>query len=223
MKNKFVKNDKSKISEAGKLIIFDYDGVLRSISIEGIFRGYVAVLEYAGKNYKEFFADIEEFKKWLNPDVHKNIERVGIRKKDPEILRVFHSHYDAHVRIFPWAGKLLAELCLRHTLALFTSSSEKSVRESLGKLNDFFSLIICNDHVQKLKPDPEGIYVILEKLQRKNNNTLIIGDTTVDIMAGQSAGIQTGAVGWGVINNLEDLLKLNPDFVFREPNDLFSI
>ena len=207
------------------LIIFDFDGVLRSISWEGLFKAYVALVEYKGKDYKELFGDLEEFKAWFNSDWRENLRRIGEfeRREYPVTDKIFHSLYDPHIRIFPWVKTLLEDLSKRHTLALLSASSVKSIEKSLDNLSDFFSVIAGSEHVNEIKPDPEGIHLIMEKEKSAPENTLIIGDTEADILAGKSAGIKTGAVKWGGITPWEILMDLKPDYAFHEPEELFFL
>ena len=84
-------------------------------------------------------------------------------------------------------------------------------------------MLLGSDHVKEIKPDPEGIHLIMKKEKSVPENTLIIGDTEVDILAGKSAGIKTGAVKWGGITPWETLMDLKPDYAFHEPDELFSL
>ena len=65
--------------------------------------------------------------------------------------------------------------------------------------------------------------MILEKLNGTPGDTLIVGDTEADILAGQAAGIKTGAVKLGGITPWETLMDLKPDYAFHEPDELFSL
>ena len=207
------------------LIIFDFDGVLRSISWQGIYEAYIEILRFKGKDYKEFFPDLPAFQKWFDSDYKKNLNKIVEIKRDEfeAVNAVYHAHYDHRVSLFPWVDDLLKELSSRHTLALLSASSSESVRKSLGDLSRFFPMLLGSDHVKEIKPDPEGIHLIMKKEKSVPENTLIIGDTEVDILAGKSAGIKTGAVKWGGLTPWETLMDLKPDYAFHEPEELFSL
>src|SRR3989304_3770101 len=64
------------------LIIFDFDGVLRSISWEGIYGAYIEILRFKGKDHKEFFPDLQSFKKWFDSDYKKNLNKIVEIKHD---------------------------------------------------------------------------------------------------------------------------------------------
>lgn len=207
------------------LIIFDFDGVLRSISWQGIYDAYIEILRFKGKDYKDFFPDLKSFQQWFNSDYKKNLNKIVEIKDDefPAINAVYHAHYDHRVSLFPWVGGLLEDISSRHSLALLSASSSESVKKSLGDLSRFFPMLLGSDHVKEIKPDPEGIHLILEELKILPEDALIIGDADVDILAGQAAGIKTGAVKWGGITPWETLLDLKPDYAFHEPDELFSL
>lgn len=207
------------------LIIFDFDGVLRNISWQGMFEAYIEILRFKGKDYNDFFPDLKSFQEWFDSDYKKNLNKI-VEIRDDEfhaVNAIYHSYYDHRVDLFPWVKDLLQELSSRHTLALLSSSTSLSVKKSLGDLTRLFPMLLGSDHVKEIKPDPEGVHLILEKLKIPQENTLIIGDTEADILAGQAAGIKTGAVKWGGITPWETLLDLKPDYVFYKPDELFSL
>ena len=207
------------------LIIFDCDGVLRSISLKGLFEAYVAIISYKGKDYREFFTDIYSFGKWFSHDWHDNLRRIGgfSERGFAMATKNFYEHYDKYVSVFPWVRDILDDLSKRHKLALLSSSSIASVRGSLGDSCDLFLLMVGNGEVSKIKPHPEGVHLIVDRLAGQRESTIMIGDGEVDILAGKSAGVKTGAVGWGGITELDDLKKLSPDMIIHTPADLLEL
>lgn len=203
------------------LIIFDYDGVLRSSSWEGLFKAYIAVAEYFGNDHRIFFRDIAEFKKWWNPDWKKNNKALGIIDHETK-GRIFYGCYEPYVATFPWVPDMLEQLSKKYTLAIATNALAQSVKKSLGKTAEHFSFIAGSECVKKLKPDPEGINLILKRLNFLPSEAIMIGDMEVDVSAGKSAGTKVGVVSWG-LGELNDLLKLNPNYSFKKPGDLLSL
>ena len=206
------------------LIIFDFDGPLRSVSWDGLFAAYRAIIHYKRGNPEQFFTNVEEFKKWYQVDFRKNLDEIWrIKKEDyPVINKIFHSHYDRRIKLFPWVPDLLSNLSRRHELAVLSSSASGSVKNSLGKLDRFFTVIVGSDDVANIKPDPEGIELILERTEWERSCALIIGDTGADVEAGKRAGIKTGIVGWGLCG-WNDLIALDPDYKFKNPGNLFLL
>ncbi len=208
------------------LIILDFDGVLRSIPWKGLLEGYKALIVYKEKNPDDFFKNLKEFKEWYNKDFMKNLNMIGGFSRDelPIVDKVFHSAYDKYTRIFPWVPELLKKLSEKHELALLSSSSRNSIYGSLGDLRRYFSgpIFGSDDIDKKIKPDPEGIHLIVRKMDADYADAVIIGDSDADVIAGKRAGIKTGVVGWGIYE-WEELLSLNPDYKFKNPGKLFLL
>lgn len=203
------------------LIIFDLDGVLKSASWEGLFRAYIEVIQCLGKDYRNFFRNLEEFRKWWNPDWHEGCKELGVNDYST-VNEIFYKQYKPYVSIFPWAANVLQQLSKRHLLSILSSNSETIIKESLGARIQYFTLIVGQEQVTKLKPDPEGIRLILRELKATPSEALMIGDLAEDILAGKKAGIKTGAVSWG-LGERDDLIKLNPDYLFEKPSDLLFL
>jgi len=212
------------MEEKAVIIIFDCDGVLRSASWEGLYKAYLAIIGAYGKKYTDYFADIESFKLWWDPDWHRNNEKLGVPPwGTKETNVIFHEIYDSHIHLFDWVPEILCELYRKHLLTLLTGSAESSVRKFLNGANKYFEYVIGCEHVKNLKPDPEGIHLIMRKFPDISEDEFImVGDMMVDIQAGKSAGIKTGVVSWG-LGKKEELLSLNPDKFFNTPQDLLKI
>lgn len=182
---------------------------------------YLSITKYLGKDHRSIFKNPEEFKKWWNPDWKENNKALGII--DSEITdRIFYDCYESYVAMFPWVPDTLKQLSQKYTLVMVTNGLGKSARNSLGRAAEHFSFIVGSEHVKKLKPDPEGINLILKKLNFLPSEAIMIGDMKVDILAGKNAGIKVGVVNWG-LGDWKDLLELKPDYQFKEPEDLLSI
>ena len=74
------------------------------------------------------------------------------------------------------------------------SSTEKSkiipVLERL-KADDYFECIIGRNDVNNLKPDSEPVLKAIKKIGAEKEATVMIGDSVVDVQAGQNAEIAT--------------------------------
>ncbi|NHJ00824.1 MAG: HAD family hydrolase [Candidatus Heimdallarchaeota archaeon] len=105
-------------------------------------------------------------------------------------------------------------------LAIFTGKSRETLKISLETLgfNDIFDYIMTGNDVERSKPYPDALFQIIGVLNLNKTNTIFIGDSPLDIIAGKSAGIKTAAATWGSVE-LDNLLATNPDFVFKSPND----
>jgi len=204
-----------------ELIIFDFDGVLRSASWEGVYHGYKKLIEAVGKNSEHFFTDLDSFKKWHDPDWHKNESRIlgGEYVPNKVLNEIFHTAHDPYSKLFPWVSETIDCLAKKYKLAILSSSARTSVKKELCDLSRYFSFIVGGEEVTHLKPDPEGVLFILKEINVFAENTIIIGDMEVDFLAGKRAGIKTGVVKWGM-GDWNKLSSLKPDFLFEKPEEL---
>jgi len=207
-----------------QLIIFDFDGVLRDASWVHLCDAYTKIIEAAGKDSSLFFTDVDSFRKWYNVDWHRNEERIfgGTYVSNTLFNKMFHANYDPNISLFPWVPDTLVYLSRTHKLAILSSSSKTSVEKELGELSRTFSFITGAEEVSKLKPDPEGVFLILKETNTKPEEAIMIGDMNVDFMAGKNAGTKTGVVKWG-LGDWEELHALGADFLFENPEDLLRL
>ena len=108
-------------------------------------------------------------------------------------------------------------------LSLLTNNAKKPTLEVLEQYNlkKFFKVIIAREDVKQMKPDSEGIELILKKLRLSPNYTIFVGDSWVDGKAANSANIRFvlyreepldqkkyGISIWKFINQIADLLDI---------------
>lgn len=117
-----------------------------------------------------------------------------------------------HIVLFPEVKETLSFLAGRGIpMAIATSRSRDSLElllKSLG-IDGFFELCITAKDVEHHKPEPEPVLKILEKLSWKAEETLVVGDTTFDILMGKRAGCPTVGVTYGN-HSRETLLTAEP-------------
>lgn len=74
------------------------------------------------------------------------------------------------------------------------------VRYGIADLTD---LIVGGDDVSAPKPDPEGVFVAIERLGVPKSSVLYIGDSTVDAETAKNAGVAFAAVLTGATESSE--------------------
>ena len=143
--------------------------------------------------------EMEEFYKEISS---KSIHRIKIYEPIREIIQ-----------------KLIREGC---KCALFTGKDRARTFELLDhlNLNGMFQSVVCSEDVDKGKPNPEGIYKIIEKLGGKEQDYVMIGDAANDIRCAKSAGICSMAVTWGAFDK-ESLEKCSPDLMANNPLEMY--
>ena len=67
------------------------------------------------------------------------------------------------------------------------------ISQTLPFDDETFDVIVAENHVQKSKPDPEGILMACQKLEIGHDSLIYVGDAVSDIQAGKNAGAFTVA------------------------------
>lgn len=89
------------------------------------------------------------------------------------------------------------------------------------RVADMFVTVIGNDDVIKPKPDPEAILLALSRLYTASAETLVVGDTYGDIIAGNSAGCTTCLATWGRLPSQTEPVPSN--FTAKSPADVIKL
>jgi len=111
--------------------------------------------------------------------------------------------------LVPGVEEMLAALKGRYPMAIVSARHEKSTMRFLEQFDlvKYFDVIITGLSAPHTKPFPDPIFLAAQKMGVKPEECLMIGDTTVDIRAGKSAGAQTVGVlcGFGEEKELRDM------------------
>jgi pyrophosphatase PpaX len=204
-------------------ILFDLDGTLIDTN-ELIISTYLHTLEkyYPGKYKRE---DVLPF---LGPTLHEVFENMNPERVEEMILeyRTYNlANHDLLVKEFAGVMETIETLKKKgYKLAIVTTKREDVAFKGLRlmKLDPFFDVMIAYDHVKKVKPDPEPIFLALEKLNSKPEETLMVGDNFHDVLAGKNAGTKTAGVAW-TIKGRDYLAKFEPDYMLENMTDLLTI
>lgn len=210
-----------------KTVIFDCDGVLREFSWQGVYFAYVSIARYFDCEmvFAESCPDIIAFRKKYSHDWRQNMIMMGIYGEERAKIadNIFKEEYFSQIDMFPWVPEIIGEIAKKHTVTVFTNSSEASVKRSLSGVNGYLSMILGHERIAKLKPSPDGIHFIMDKLRSDAKDTIMIGDSEADIMAGKNAGVQTALVTWGAVDTEEEISSLGANMVVRNPFELQDI
>ena len=136
-----------------------------------------------------------------------------------------HANLARETRCFPGVPAVLAELRRRgHPIALVTSKGDEIARRSLDvvELTPLFDTIVGADSCSRHKPDPEPVFVALERLGRPAAEALFVGDSPHDVASGNAAGVATAAVLWGPFSRA-DLAPSAPTYWVEKVEDLVPL
>jgi pyrophosphatase PpaX len=144
-----------------------------------------------------------------------------------DCYRAFNlAHHDRLIKQFEGVKEAIQELHAAGVkLAIVTSKQTETAWRGvkMAELDPYFDVLVGVDQVQKPKPDPEPVYLALEKLGVKPGpDVLMMGDTRFDILTGKNAGVKTVCVGW-TIHDRAEIEALAPDYWVEKPADLVAL
>ena len=92
--------------------------------------------------------------------------------------------------------------------------------DGLGLGAHFFRVYGGNSFEEK-KPHPKGVLLLMEEAGVRPEQTVMIGDSAVDILTARNAGVRSCGVTWGF--QPETFAQAPPDFVIRDMRELPEI
>lgn len=84
---------------------------------------------------------------------------------------------------------------------------------------DAFEVVFGQREGVEKKPDPAGAFEIADIMQIQPSECIYVGDTSVDMQTGKSAGMFTIGVLWG-FREKEELLQNNADMIVSSPEEI---
>lgn len=119
---------------------------------------------------------------------------------------------------------MLKQLHGKYPMAIISARDEKTTLAFLEKFNltKYFEVIITGQSTTYTKPYPDPVLLAAQKMNVPPQNCLMIGDTTVDIRAGKSAGAQTIGVLCG-FGEEPELRKMGADEIIEDTTKLLDL
>ena len=126
-----------------------------------------------------------------------------------------------HYLLVPGVDTLLATLHGRFPLAVVSARDERGTRAFLDHfhLTRYFDVIVTALTAAHTKPYPDPILFAAQKMGVAPEACLMIGDTTVDMRAGKSAGAQTVGVLCG-FGEEGELTRKGADLILKSTADV---
>ncbi len=126
--------------------------------------------------------------------------------------------------LIPGVDDLLEQLHGRYPMSVVSARDEKGTMAFLERFDlvQYFDAIVTGLSARHTKPYPDPILLAAEKMGVPPEHCLMIGDTTVDIRAGKSAGAQTVGVLCG-FGEEPELRKFGADVILEDTTKLLEI
>ncbi len=154
-------------------------------------------------------------------------DKLGI---DDEMIAVLswlarhRKHSQRSFLLVPGVEEMLKQLHGRYPMAVVSARDEKGTMAFLEHFNlvQYFDAVLTGLSAEHTKPYPDPILLAAKMMNTAPENCLMIGDTTVDIRAGKSAGAQTAGVlcGFGERPELE---KMGANIILSDTTKLIEV
>lgn len=187
------------------LFIFDLDGVLTSERVKSfpkriLFKGFLPDDKLMG-NVSSTSKD------WIS-----EAWNLGVNTSDPKVVKEISDRMDSHSLIlsgdddlYDWVHPTFRQLAAAKKLVgICTNNSLNSVYRALDGLGQIVSLVkACDNMLEcRLKPYPDGILTICERLGVLPGKAMVIGDSMEDGRAAERAGTK-----WLIVKGEDLYLK----------------
>ena len=197
-----------------KAILLDWDGVLCD-SVSLYYDLYVKACQLWNKPFP--VSDIEHFRNWYDPRWEKNYYELGFSEAEfLEVVAWSEKHLDyTRAQLFPGVAENLALWAQSAPLAIVSTTPSTLIRARLGDLCRYF---------QHFKGGEDGSS---EKRQKVADTLkllgvragVMVGDTPLDVDAGQFNGLNTVGVSYGWVTQ-QRIREANPTRLVDDPADL---
>lgn len=209
-----------------KTVLFDFDGTLMDTN-QVIIQSWQHTFRTIEGKERDMTDILKTFGEPLAFTMENLLPQVPVEDAIAVYRGYQHEHFYDLIDVFP--GVLSTLEALREAgiqLGLVTSRLRYTTEMGLEKYDmaKYFDVIITCEDTEEHKPDPEPVFAALEKLQAKVKETIMVGDTTFDILCGKNAGIKTALVSWALAVEKEEMKgSCTPDYMLERIEDLLDI
>jgi phosphoglycolate phosphatase len=190
-----------------QLLIFDLDGTLVDSRAD-----LTAGINHMRSHYGLGALSLESVSGYVGSGVRDLVER-SLRGTDvpfEEALQINRAYYNSHLTVhtttYPGVDEGVQKLSQAgHKLALLTNKpgdASRAIIEHFG-LDEFFVSVIGGGDVEKLKPEPDGVFECLAASGLDASSAWMIGDHHTDLEVAKNAGIKSAFAKYGFGDKLD--------------------
>ena len=177
---------------------------------------------------------VQDYKYFVGDGAANLVKRALIKGGDTELTH-FEAAYARYKEIFqancmyqvkPYEGipKLLEELKKRGMkIAVLSNKPHHATVDVIESLfgKGYFDVVQGQVDGVPIKPDPAGVFRILDRFGLTADEVIYMGDTATDMKTGKAAGAFTVGVLWGFRDRAE-LEEGHADAIIAQPLDLLK-
>lgn len=182
-------------TEKEYLALFDLDGTLFDTGDVNYYSYQEALQPYGTELNKEYFikeCNGRHYTEFL-PSImgtEKYIEEVHKAKKAAYANHLHRAQVNVHL------FRMIYAMHDRYDTAVVTTASRKNTMDILKHFGylDYFDLIITQEDITRVKPDPEGFLKAMAFFRKDAGHTVIFEDSQAGLQAAKAAGATVFAV-----------------------------
>jgi phosphoglycolate phosphatase len=211
------------MEKAVRLVVFDLDGTLVDSKVD-----LANSVNYALGAFGVSPLTHETIYSYVGNGASMLIQRsLGVEGRPilPRVLETFLAHYRDHLLDttvpYPGVRESLEAHSGKYAMAVLTNKPVDMTRTILTglSLSGHFVDVRGGDSFGTKKPNPEGLLRILADRGVPPAESLMVGDSANDILAGQEAGVATCGVTYGI--STQGFSEHPPDFTIDRFPELF--
>lgn len=209
-----------------KLVIFDLDGTLIDSRLD-LIHSVNAMLRHLGR--PDLPGDLVA--SYVGDGAPMLIRRALGDPQDEKLfkdaldffLAYYKEHKLDHTTVYagiPEALRQIRSNGKRRQMAVLSNkpvNPSRAIVEALG-LGQFFTHVYGGNSFNTKKPDPMGIRAILNETGVSAAHAVMVGDSSIDVLAGRNAGLATCGVTYGFAPHTFG--EVQPDVVVDTPAEL---
>jgi len=206
-------------------VVFDLDGTLMQSNS--------TIYKCTLKTLQEFDVTAElpeqEFNLKIGHHFKDIFEDFKIDVPDLEIFidkyKTYYFDYINESIVYPNVEKVLDYLYNNNIyISLLTTKSQDQTEKILEHFNitKYFNVVMGRRKEFPVKPAPDALIYINSLLGINAENTLMVGDSELDVRCGKNAGTFTCGVTYGY-RTREDLIKEKPDYLISDIKELTTV
>ena len=209
-------------------VVFDFDGTLAVLNID-----FSEMREQVFELMRKYGVNEEKIEERYLLEIIDEVVQI-LNQKNTSAAETFYqeAHQILHEVELRAAeeGKLLpgVEAALKSLrskglkVGIVTRNCEEAVRKVVPDIEAFCDVFVSRDLIKKVKPHPEQLTSVLKALHVTGEETVMVGDHTIDILAGKRVRMRTVGVLTGRVKK-EEFEKAGADWVLNEASEVCEL
>ena len=211
-----------------RAVIFDFDGTLAVLNIDfGAMRRAIFEL------LREFGVDEEAIKERYLLEIIEEVYpllKARSRSVADAFYRGAHQALEeiefkaaAEGCMIPGVERMLQNLRARGLkVGIVTRNCEEAVRRVFPAIRGHCDVFLSRNSIKNVKPHPDHLLSAMKTLRVSGDETVIVGDHTIDIRAGKAVGMKTIGVLTGRTKR-EEFEEAGADYVLDAAPDIIRL